>query len=58
MNQNKKLIENMKNFEEKQGNPVEVYTKEMCDLAGTLENKRKFRNIINLLKPKQNGKRK
>ena len=58
MNQNEKLIKNMRNFDESQNSPVEIYKREMSILAGTLEKRKEFKNIINTLNPTQNGKRK
>ena len=57
MNQNKKLIENIRKYDLARETPVERFARIMYEVAGD-EKKETVREIINTLKPKQNGKRK
>jgi hypothetical protein len=60
MNQNKKLIENMKDYDLreilKKESPVERFERIMYEIAGQ-EKRDIVKEIINTLKPKQNGER-
>ena len=60
MNQNKKLIENMKAYDLrellKKESPVERFERIMYEVAGK-EKRDVVKEIINTLKPKQNGER-
>ena len=55
MNQNKKLLKNMKNLDIE--SPVDRFARIMYEVAGKNQ-KENVKEIINILKPKQNGKRK
>ena len=57
MNQNEKLLRNIKKLDLARETPVERFARIMYEVAG--EGKEETLNeIINILKPKQNGKRK
>ena len=57
MNQNEKLLKNIENFENREKSILEKQNKEMYHLTNDFQKRKEFREIINLLKPKQNGKR-
>ncbi len=54
MNQNKKLLSNIKAYEKRES-PLNKFARKMYEVAGE-ENQETVREIINTLKPKQNGK--
>ena len=57
MNQNEKLLENIKKFDLARETPVDRFARIMYEVAGEGQ-KETVKEIINILKPKQNGKRK
>jgi hypothetical protein len=57
MNQNEKLLENIKKLDLARETPVDRLARIMCEVAGESQ-KDTVNEIINILKPKQNGKRK
>jgi len=57
MNQDKKLLENMRKFDLARETPVDKFARIMYEAAGESQ-KETVKEIINTLKPKQNGKRK
>jgi len=56
MGQNKKLLENMRKHELSQETLIERYEREVFQLAEPNQ-KESLKQIINTLKPKENGKR-
>ena len=56
MKQNKKLLSNIEAYEQKES-AINKFARKMYDVAGN-ENQETVRQIINALKPKQNGERK
>ena len=56
MNPNEKLIKNMERYELSQESPINKFARIMYEIAGE-EKKDIVKEIINTLKPKQNGKR-
>jgi hypothetical protein len=57
MNQNEKLLENIKKLDLARETPVDRFARIMYEVAGESQ-KDTVNEIINILKPKQNGKRK
>ena len=57
MNQNEKLLQNIRKFDLARETPVDRFARIMSEVAGEGQ-KETVNEIINILKPKQNGKRK
>jgi hypothetical protein len=57
MNQNEKLLQNIKKLDLARETPVDRFARIMCEVVGEGQEET-VKEIINILKPKQNGKRK